>query len=545
MTGKRQGRAGFFKGASLARHAQPAADPQAALAALSATVYDWDIGTDTLTWGPNAGAALGLPPDALPRSGQAYAALVEPDGGLSDRLAAVTQLGAETTYELRYALRFGNDQVLMVQDSGRIEVDGEGRPRHARGLLRADQAAGDLLPGAIRLRSSLLARLNGNIAEALRFSHSITLIVGRVAGEEDAPDLDLLAHYFRPMMRRRDSLSALGTDRFALVLASCAAWDAMSAMKRLAGLAAEHDVQVQLGAASAPDHALEATDLLRHAEQALHEASIGNEAVVLYRPQRHSPSPATKTGTDPLDLVHALNDRRIALALQPAIDAQTRNAVFSQAHASLTPETGGRDSILGHVPPLKGTNLPLLVAGRLLELTADHLSRQPDARVSLAIAPAALRDAEWSTMLAAHLGARPGIESRLLIEVPERILRYPGGTRGRLDAMKALGVGIVLSGFGSGYASLAQLRHLPIDLLKIDGAFTQVLGRSTDERLFLRRLIDIAQHLGIGTVADGVSDEGSAQKLAEWGVDYLQGPLAGDVEALALPGLTPLRVRRA
>jgi len=545
MTRKRQGRAGFFKGATLTRptHSPPVADPQAALAALQGTVYEWDAASDALAWGPNAATVLGLPPDALPPTGQALAGLVEPGSGPADRTRAIVEAGR--AYDLRYVLRFGTDRVVMVRDAGCATPDGRGGVSAVRGLLRIEQTSEDMLPGSVGRRSALLARLNADIAEALRFSHSITLILGRVEVEEDGPVPERLARLLAPMMRRRDLLAPLGSDRFAMVLASCAAWDAASAMKRLAGLLAAHELPVKLGAASAPEHALEATELLRLAEQALETALAGPDATILHEARRRAPRPASRPAVDPLDIVQILNARRLTLALQPAVDAQTRRAVLAHARPFVEGEPGDPGRPLGPVPPLKGANLPLLVDARMLELAADHLSRRPEARVSLPVAPATLRDGEWMPMLAAHLGARPGIESRLLIELPESVLRHPGVTRGRLDALKALGVGVVLSGFGSGYASLAHLRHLPIDLLKIDGAFTQILSGSTEDRLFVRRLIDIAQHLGIATLADGVDDEAEARRLATWGVDYLQGTVAGEAEPLPIPGLLPLRARRA
>jgi EAL domain-containing protein (putative c-di-GMP-specific phosphodiesterase class I) len=125
-------------------------------------------------------------------------------------------------------------------------------------------------------------------------------------------------------------------------------------------------------------------------------------------------------------------------------------------------------------------------------------------------------------MLAAHLGARSGIESRLIVEVPEAALVVCRKTLGRLHAMKALGVGLALTGFGTGYVSSAQLRTLPVDLLKIDGAFVQNLSRSPDDRFFVRALVDLAHHLGIATVAEWVEDEETARMLAGWGVDFLQ-----------------------
>src|SRR4029079_10649028 len=120
---------------------------------------------------------------------------------------------------------------------------------------------------------------------------------------------------------------------------------------------------------------------------------------------------------------------------------------------------------LGPVPGLDDANLALLVDGRMLELAADHLARSPHARLSLLIAAATLKDAEWLPMLAAHLGARPGIESRLVIEVPEIALAGDGTLQGRLHAMKAIGIGLALSGYGKGYVAAEQLRHMPFDLL--------------------------------------------------------------------------------
>jgi EAL domain-containing protein (putative c-di-GMP-specific phosphodiesterase class I) len=177
-------------------------------------------------------------------------------------------------------------------------------------------------------------------------------------------------------------------------------------------------------------------------------------------------------------------------------------------------------------------------------LAADHLVGHQGERLALPIALATLKDSEWLPMLAAHLGARPGIESRLIIEVPETALIDAGEAWGRLNAMKALGIGIGLAGFGTGHASLAHLQTLPVDLVKIDGIFIQSLKRSTDDRLFVRTLIDIALHLGIATVAEWVDDEAAAGSLSAWGVDYLQGGLFGDAEPVAEPVAEPASMLR-
>jgi EAL domain-containing protein (putative c-di-GMP-specific phosphodiesterase class I) len=102
--------------------------------------------------------------------------------------------------------------------------------------------------------------------------------------------------------------------------------------------------------------------------------------------------------------------------------------------------------------------------------------------------------------------------------------------------MKALGVSIAIDDFGAGHTSFKHLRSFPVDMLKIDGAFVQNLARSSDDRFFVRTLIDLAHHLDIPTVAEWVEDEESAQMLAEWGVTYLQGDHCGKPEMLPCVG---------
>jgi EAL domain-containing protein (putative c-di-GMP-specific phosphodiesterase class I) len=126
-----------------------------------------------------------------------------------------------------------------------------------------------------------------------------------------------------------------------------------------------------------------------------------------------------------------------------------------------------------------------------------------------------------------------------MVVLPEAALCDVEAVRGKLDAMKALGIGLAAQGFGTGHVSGRHLRHLPIDLLKIDGPFIQILGHSTGQRLFVRTLIDTAHRLGMATVAEWVEDEPTAHLLASWGIDYLQGGLFGEDLAMDLTNDLP------
>jgi EAL domain-containing protein (putative c-di-GMP-specific phosphodiesterase class I) len=177
------------------------------------------------------------------------------------------------------------------------------------------------------------------------------------------------------------------------------------------------------------------------------------------------------------------------------------------------------------------------VDARTLERVCERLAADRDARIAWRIAPEALRSMRFLSVVAAHLGARPGIESRLIVDVPAEALGE-SRSRGRLDALKALGVATMLSPFGQGRLPERQLRALPLDVLRIDPRLVQTVGRSPDDRLVLRRLIDKAQHLGMATLADGVPDEAALRLLSGFGADYLQGPAVG-------PAVRPIRDREA
>lgn len=528
MATKRPSRAGIFQGNPRAPRKRLDTFP----ASHSGAAYSWDIVSDTLTWSPNAAALLGASSRDLPRTGRAFSQLVEPESGPDRHQAMADHPGVQGSFETRYALRLGPDQVLMVEDAGRFWPDSEGRPAFVRGLLRADAglAMQACLPARIQARSERLRQIQNDINEALRVSQTCTLLVGALEGT-DAEALESVARKLRPMMRRNDHFGVLGPNRFTLTLIGCPVSDVPAAVKRMTGLLQDGVGTFTFGAACAPDHTFKATKLLRFAEQALENALAGEKGFLLYDP-RPVRRPAAEQA--PFDLVTALNDRSLTLVCRPVVDAQTRGSVLMQAAAALQGPDGWTIP-LGPVPSLEDANLSLLVDGRMLELAADFLAGHPQERLILPVSPATLKDAEWLPTLAAHLGARPGIESRLVIEVPEAVLGQDATLLGRLHAMKAIGIGLSLSGFGSGHVPVQSLRHMPFDLLKIDGVFIQPLKRSTDDRLFVRALVDRAQNLGIAIAAEWVDDEATARMLASWGVDYLEGALFGEGKAVAQP----------
>ncbi|MGA8717134.1 MAG: EAL domain-containing protein, partial [Solirubrobacteraceae bacterium] len=86
-----------------------------------------------------------------------------------------------------------------------------------------------------------------------------------------------------------------------------------------------------------------------------------------------------------------------------------------------------------------------------------------------------------------------------------------------------LGVGLSVDDYGTGYSSLANLRRLPIDELKIDRSFVSPMLSDESDLIIVRSTINLGHDLGLKVVAEGVEDEATLRRLEKLGCDLAQG----------------------
>ncbi len=96
-----------------------------------------------------------------------------------------------------------------------------------------------------------------------------------------------------------------------------------------------------------------------------------------------------------------------------------------------------------------------------------------------------------------------------------------------ITALKSMGCQFALDDFGSGFSSFTYLKHLPVDKLKIDGAFVQNLAQSTVDQAMVKSMNQVAHALGKTTIAEFVENDESLVLLKEFGVDFAQGYYIG------------------
>ena len=533
----------------------PDHDPRKVLTSLQVIVYDWDIASDTISWGPNAFEVLGFDPAMQWPTGALFDEAVEPCEGptRADIVATATDAdeGAGVLFASLYRLRAGGRNVL-VDDAGRWFAARTGRPAQVHGTMRVrgEPEATDQQP---RNRSGFLSQVADDIAECKTIARPLTVFavaLGNLAELNDELGFDGADRVIETVtvrlasaMRRRDRFVRYSSNRFALALRGCSPEEAEVAAARMIRLVCAEPIgtargpitaRIAIGGATAPDHALEAALLLRRAEASLGLAKRRATPFIMYDARLFRQD--TRGRRDPmLEGVDILNGRRIVLALQPIVHAGSRELAFSEALLRVQTPNGSVRPAGDVVPALERAGLVHLADIRMLELVADHLARHPASRVSLNVSPVTMERPDWLPALTAHLGKRLDVASRLIVEVTETAaIREPKAMRALLDATRAMGAAVAIDDFGAGYTSFRNLRSFPVDFVKIDGAFVQNLARSCDDRFFVRTLIELARHLGIATVAEWVEDEESASLLASWGAEYLQGDHCG-MPALVRP----------
>ncbi len=537
-----------------------ALDPRATLHRLRAVVYDWDIASDRLTWGPNAAETLAAFPLAALATGAGFAELVAADSS-SSRYLAIRELsgrddGEGAPYRAAYRLVAPDGAVVAVEDLGRWSADASGRPAHAHGLMRlvADdetlgvgEAAG--LPERRAFSRALEARLALSQPGEAAFSVLIAGIenlgeLNRRYGYEAADEaIAAVGRRLAGNVRSIDAVAHFAGGKFAALLSTAGEDQLAIAAARLtqrvsaepiATSAGPISVSLRIGAAIAPRHGRNACRLLQRAEEAFELAAGEPRRFAIYTAGQAISEGRRRETAIADEILAALNQRRVVVAYQPVVAASDGRVAFYEALLRVRHEDG---EIVGPsclLPIAEKVGLVAQLDQRVLELALDRLAAEPGLRVSVNLSVATIRTPGWIDRFKGALGAHPGAAARLIVEIVETLALEPVDEIERLlAAIKALGVKIAMDDFGAGHTSFRNLRRFGVDIVKIDGAFVQNIACSLDDRVFVRSLADLARHLGLTTVAEWVEDEEARRLLRDWGVELLQGRLLGRPEIYA------------
>jgi diguanylate cyclase (GGDEF)-like protein len=180
------------------------------------------------------------------------------------------------------------------------------------------------------------------------------------------------------------------------------------------------------------------------------------------------------------------------------------------------------------IPIVEQTDLIAPLTRRVLQRSVADCARWRRAgqelKVSANLSVRNLLDPDLPSLIGDLLERYDLSPDALQLEITESMLMSdPDRSLLTLTGLSQLGVGLSVDDYGTGYSSLANLRRLPIDELKLDRSFVSPMLRDENDLIIVRSTINLGHDLGLNVVAEGIEDEATRSRLADLGCDLAQG----------------------
>jgi EAL domain-containing protein (putative c-di-GMP-specific phosphodiesterase class I) len=274
----------------------------------------------------------------------------------------------------------------------------------------------------------------------------------------------------------------------------------------------------------------DASTLLRRADVAMYLAKAGHTPYELYAAERDEYSPARLALAG--ELRHALETHELQVWFQPKTDMASGRIMGAEALARWIHPIRGLIMPDDFIPIIEQTSLLRPMTLHVLEVAIGRCASWRRAGLELGVAVNLsvrnLLDLQLPKDILRLLADADLPSTALTLEITESaMMADPTRAEIVLGELRLAGVRISIDDFGTGHASLAYLKRLPVSELKIDRAF--IMGLDTDEqdRSIVRSTIDLAHDLGLTTVAEGVESQWVWDWLVARGCDVAQGYLKG------------------
>jgi diguanylate cyclase (GGDEF)-like protein len=376
---------------------------------------------------------------------------------------------------------------------------------------------------ALHVGGLLLVDLNGfkDVNDTLGHHH------GDLVLQEVGPRL-------RASFRGEDLVARLGGDEFAVFMPGADSMAATAAVQRLQdalrnpveldGISIALDASI--GLAWYPEHGTDVDTLLQRADVAMYRAKAAHHPLVVYRSEDdyHSPERLGLAA----DLRRALTDDQLVLHYQPQVELGLGRPVAAEGLVRWHHPQRGLLGPLEFIEVAERTGVIKDLTHRVLDLGLHDLRAWTDQgrqlSLSLNISVRSLLDRRFPEEVARLLDHHGVDGHALTLELTESSLMVdPELARKIMRQLAELGVSVAIDDFGTGYSSLAYLTDLPIGELKIDKSFVRAMSSDSRNAIVVRSTIELAHNLGLRTVAEGIEDAFTFERLRALGCELAQG----------------------
>ncbi len=460
---------------------------------------------------------------------------------ITERRNAVERL-RHLNEELERRVRQRTEELAAANAKLKLEVEvrlhAEERARH---LALHDSLTG--LPNR-RLLEDRLVQL---LAQAQREEWSVAIIfidldrfkaindsLGHAAGDEVLREM---AKRLKDTLRNSDTVARLGGDEFVLLVSRIQSPAAVPAIatKLMAQLnlpcvagGQTLNMTASIGISLFPGDGDDAQKLLSYADAAMYNAkSAGRSGYQLYN---SSMSDAVYTRLKlESDLHQALERGELELHYQSRIDLATRAVCGYEGLLRWNHPQNGLLSPAAFIPIAENNGLIVPIGAWVIGEACRLIMRWRSAgRVALPVA-VNLSARQFFDGALPHLVAdiltETGVPPELLeLEITETtLMENTDATLSQLAELKRLGVKISIDDFGSGFSSLAYLKHFRVDYLKIDQSFVRDISTDPDDAAIVLAIIGLAKTLQFRVIAEGVETREQFEFLAACQCDEAQG----------------------
>ncbi|MBE2203098.1 MAG: EAL domain-containing protein [Chthoniobacterales bacterium] len=395
------------------------------------------------------------------------------------------------------------------------------------------------------VEEAVAAAREGRIGALLYIDLDNFKVVNDTLGH-DAGDRLLLtvADILRATVRAEDVLVRFGGDEFVIILQDCPVSDALnigeSLRENIENLVfAEKGRTFRVGASIGIvpiDGTRETSDVLGVADAACYAAKAGGRnRVELYRETGGALEALVADNDWSSRIKNAMQEGTLELWYQPVVAVVGRSILCHEVLLRLADRQNGAPvHPAAFLSAVQRSGLTARLDRHVISNTIKFLASRPDIHLSINISGSSFANTDFVEFVESTLAAHAIDPARIIFEITEsEVVANLGQAVGMMTALRKRGFRFALDDFGTGTSSMNYLKSLPIDMIKVEGSFVQRLDADPFNQAVLMAVQALATALNIPLVAEYVESREVYDLLANMGVDYIQGYLAGE------PRITP------
>ncbi len=347
-----------------------------------------------------------------------------------------------------------------------------------------------------------------------------------------------VGYRLKETVREEDTVARLGGDEFVVLIhnlepkgASFIANKILHALdKPFLWRNQSIDIGASLGLSFYPEHCDDASSMLRCSDIAMYVAKRAGIGFAVYTPDQER----TNRGELSLksELRAAIQNDQLCLYFQPQIDHRNERVIGLEALVRWNHPHRGFLAPDAFIPLAEEAGLigPLThwVLKTALEQQLALQKRGIVLNMAVNLSARNLHDIELPASVG-RLLADSGVDPKhLTLEITETaVMSNPSNGLAILTELDKMGVTLAIDDYGTGYSSLAYLKRLPVDELKIDKSFVMEMDENDNDAVIVRSTIDLAHNLGLKVTAEGVETQSVWDTLCILGCDQSQGYFMG------------------